>query len=80
MKPLVMVDVQSDFTPVGALAGAKGDRLVPVINALRDRFGLVVATQDWHLPNHTRFAFNHEGKTPFDEVELTGYAPSRQRA
>ncbi len=72
MKTLVIVDVQEDFTPGGTLAVPNGDQIVPVINALQGRFDLVLATQDWHPPDHVSFASNHEGREPFDEIELNG--------
>lgn len=72
MKTLVIVDVQNDFTPGGALAVPNGDEVVPVINALLGRFDLRVATQDWHPPDHVSFASNHEGRQPFDEARLDG--------
>lgn len=72
MKTLVIVDVQNDFMPGGALAVPEGDEIVPVINRLQNRFDLVVATQDWHPPDHVSFASNHEGKKPFDEIKLDG--------
>ncbi len=72
MKTLIVVDVQNDFTPGGALAVPEGDRIVLVINALQDRFDLAVATQDWHPPDHVSFASNHEGKQEFDEIEVDG--------
>lgn len=70
MKTLVIVDVQNDFVPGGALAVPEGGQIVPVINALLGRFDLVVATQDWHPPDHVSFASNQEGKKPFDEIVL----------
>ena len=72
MKALVIVDVQNDFCPGGALAVPEGDQVIPVINGLQPRFNLVVATQDWHPPNHGSFAANHQGKQPGDVVELGG--------
>jgi len=72
MKALVIVDVQNDFCPGGALAVPEGDRVIPVINGLQPRFDLVVATQDWHPPDHGSFAANHQGKQPGDVVELGG--------
>jgi len=72
MKALVIVDVQNDFCPGGALAVPEGDRVIPVINGLQPRFNLVVATQDWHPPDHGSFAANHQGKQPGDVVELGG--------
>ena len=72
MKALVIVDAQIDFMPGGALAIADGDSIVPVINKLLPEFELVVATQDWHPANHASFARNHQGKKPFDIIELFG--------
>ncbi|HWA36508.1 MAG TPA: bifunctional nicotinamidase/pyrazinamidase [Burkholderiales bacterium] len=69
---LVVVDVQYDFMPGGALAVAKGDEVVPVINALLPRFENVVLTQDWHPRGHASFASAHAGKKPFEAIRL-GY-------
>ena len=67
---LIVVDVQNDFCPGGALAVPEGDRIVPGINALMEEFSLVVLTQDWHPPDHTSFASRHPGLQPFDTVEM----------
>ncbi len=67
---LVVVDVQYDFMPGGALAVAKGDEVVPVINALLPRFENVVLTQDWHPRGHASFASAHAGKKPFETTRL----------
>jgi nicotinamidase/pyrazinamidase len=72
MKTLVIVDVQNDFLPSGALAVPRGDAVVPVINRIIDRFDLVVATQDWHPQSHLSFASNHPGRQPFDKIGLEG--------
>ncbi len=72
MRALVLVDIQNDFMPFGALPTAEGDAVVPVANALASAFDLVVATQDWHPPDHGSFARNHPGKEPGDVVELGG--------
>jgi nicotinamidase/pyrazinamidase len=64
MRAFVVVDVQNDFCPGGALAVQEGDRVVPVINALRQDFPLTVFTQDWHPANHTSFASNNPGTAP----------------
>ena len=69
---LIIVDVQNDFLPGGALAVAEGDRVVPVANALMDRFELVVATQDWHPANHGSFAANHPGRKIGEVIDLNG--------
>jgi nicotinamidase/pyrazinamidase len=67
---LIVVDVQYDFMPGGALAVPKGDEVVPVINALLPRFASVVLTQDWHPPGHASFASAHAGKKPFETTHL----------
>ncbi len=72
MKALVLVDVQYDFLPGGALAVPDGDKIIPVLNHLQDKFPLIVATQDWHPANHGSFASGHSGKAPFDKGELAG--------
>lgn len=72
MKALIMVDVQNDFMPGGALAVPGGHEIVPIINALQGEFDLVVATQDWHPPNHASFASNHKGRKQFDQIDLDG--------
>lgn len=72
MKALVLTDIQNDFLPGGALAVAQADAVIPVANALAKRFPLVVATQDWHPPDHGSFAANHPGKRPFDQITLNG--------
>ena len=72
MKTLVIVDVQNDFMPGGALAVPEGDMVVPVINKILSKFDLVVATQDWHPGNHKSFASQHKGKNVFDIIDLNG--------
>ncbi|MBI5636914.1 MAG: bifunctional nicotinamidase/pyrazinamidase [Nitrospinae bacterium] len=67
---LVVVDVQNDFCPGGALAVPEGDAVVPVINRLAGWFPRVIATQDWHPAGHRSFASAHPGKKPFDTAEL----------
>ena len=71
---LVIVDVQNDFCPGGALAVAGGDDIVPVINALSARFDHVLLTQDWHPRDHKSFASNHLGAAAFDTIEMP-YGP-----
>jgi nicotinamidase/pyrazinamidase len=66
---LIVVDVQNDFCPGGALAVAGGDEVVPVVNALAKRFANVVLTQDWHPAGHASFATTHD-KPAFSTVEL----------
>jgi len=72
MNALIVVDLQNDFCPGGALPVPEGDRVVAVVNRLQQQFDLVVATQDWHPANHGSFAANHPGKKPGDAVELAG--------
>jgi nicotinamidase/pyrazinamidase len=69
---LLVVDVQPDFMPGGALPVAGSDAVLPVINRLQPRFPMVVATQDWHPADHLSFASQHAGKAPFETVTL-GY-------
>ena len=66
---LVIVDVQNDFCPGGALAVPEGDAVVPAINRLAAQFAHVVLTQDWHPPRHMSFASSHLGKRPFETIE-----------
>ncbi len=72
MKTLVIIDVQNDFCPGGALEVKDGDAIIPVINKLQPQFDLVVATQDWHPEDHKSFASQHKGKKPFDRIRLQG--------
>lgn len=72
MKTLVLVDIQNDFLPGGALAVPDGDAIVPIVNHLLPRFELVIATQDWHPADHGSFAANHAGKRPFENIGLNG--------
>ncbi|MCM2314996.1 MAG: bifunctional nicotinamidase/pyrazinamidase [Thermoanaerobaculia bacterium] len=71
-RALLLVDIQNDFIPGGSLAVPGGDLVVPVANAMRAKFDLVVATQDWHPANHGSFASNHPGTMPGDLGELGG--------
>lgn len=72
MKTLVIIDVQNDFIPGGALAVPNGDEIISLINDLQPKFDLVIATQDWHPKGHASFASSHEGKKPFDQIDLDG--------
>jgi nicotinamidase/pyrazinamidase len=72
MKALILVDIQNDFLPGGALAVPQGDEVIPVANRLQTEFDLVVATQDWHPPNHASFAANHPGKRVGEVIDLNG--------
>ena len=67
---LLVIDVQNDFCPGGALAVADGDAVVPVINGLAGRFAHVVLTQDWHPPGHSSFASSHPGSAPFETIAM----------
>jgi len=72
MKALLIVDVQNDFLPGGALQVEDGDKVIPVINRLQEKFDFIVATQDWHPPKHGSFAANHSGHIIGDIVKLGG--------
>jgi len=72
MNCLVLVDIQNDFLPGGALAVPDGDKVIPVANQLQAAFPLVVATQDWHPANRGSFATSHPGKKVFEQIELNG--------
>lgn len=72
MKALVVVDVQNDFCPGGALGVREGDRVVPFINRIMKDFDLVVATKDWHPADHGSFASNHPGSSPGEIIDLDG--------
>ncbi|WP_299847666.1 bifunctional nicotinamidase/pyrazinamidase [uncultured Roseovarius sp.] len=67
---LIVIDVQNDFCPGGALAVAGGDEIVPGINALMGDFDAVILTQDWHPAGHSSFASSHAGLDPFGTVEM----------
>lgn len=73
-EALIVIDVQNDFCPGGALAVADGDSIVPGINALMNEFQTVVLTQDWHPADHASFAANHPGAKPFSMTEMP-YGP-----
>ncbi len=72
MKALILVDLQNDFLPEGALPVPDGNQVIPLANQIQRRFDLVVATQDWHPSNHGSFAANHPGKVPGDMIDLNG--------
>lgn len=67
---LLVVDVQNDFMPGGALAVPRGDEIVPIVNRLAAAFEHVVLTQDWHPREHLSFAANHAGRQPFETIAL----------
>jgi nicotinamidase/pyrazinamidase len=72
MKALLLVDIQNDFCPGGALEVPEGDQVIPIANRLMDQFELVVATKDWHPANHGSFAANHPWRRPGQVIELDG--------
>jgi nicotinamidase/pyrazinamidase len=72
MSALILVDIQNDFLPGGALPVPDGDKVIPIVNKLQSVFEVVVATQDWHPPNHGSFAANHPGKKIYDQIDLNG--------
>ncbi|UUP17552.1 bifunctional nicotinamidase/pyrazinamidase [Nitratireductor thuwali] len=69
-EALIVIDVQNDFCPGGALAVNEGDQVVPLINRLIQRFDHVVLTQDWHPAGHSSFASRHTGKQPFETIAM----------
>jgi nicotinamidase/pyrazinamidase len=72
MDAILLIDLQNDFLPGGALPVTDGDQVVPVINSILHRFDLVLATQDWHPRNHGSFAANHPNRVPGEVIELNG--------
>jgi len=72
MRALVLVDLQYDFMPGGALAVPRGDQVVPIAQRLLPHFNVVAATQDWHPRDHGSFAANHAGKQPYEMIDLHG--------
>lgn len=72
MQALIIVDIQHDFLPGGALAVPDGDSIIQTINRIQKDYDLVVATQDWHPANHQSFASQHPDKSPFDVIDLAG--------
>ena len=72
MKALLLIDVQNDFMPGGALAVPKGDEIVQLVNRLQEKFELVIATQDWHPSGHASFASSHEGRNELEVIKLDG--------
>jgi nicotinamidase/pyrazinamidase len=67
---LIVVDVQNDFCPDGALAVPRGDEVVPIVNRLAENFRNVILTQDWHPPGHLSFASAHPGRSPYDTIDM----------
>jgi nicotinamidase/pyrazinamidase len=72
MRALILVDLQYDFMPGGALAVARGDETIAIANRVLPYFSIVAATQDWHPASHGSFAANQAGKRPYDVIELGG--------
>ncbi len=70
MKALILIDIQNDFIPGGALAVPDGDAIIPIVNQLQEHFELVIATQDWHPADHKSFASAHKDKKPFEVISL----------
>lgn len=73
-RALVVIDVQNDFCPGGALAVEGGDEIVPIVNRMIAEFPHVILTQDWHPPGHSSFASSHDGMEPFQTIEMP-YGP-----
>lgn len=69
-EALIVIDVQNDFCPGGALAVAEGDAIIPVINAMLPAYPVRVFTQDWHPAGHSSFATSHPGKAPFETIAM----------
>lgn len=72
LKAFLVIDIQNDFCPGGALAVKDGDKIVPVVNRIMGKFNVVVATQDWHPRTQVSFASNHKGKNAYDEISVNG--------
>jgi nicotinamidase/pyrazinamidase len=72
MRALIVVDIQNDFLPGGALAVPEGDRIIPLANALQSAYDVVVASQDWHPADHGSFAANHPGHQIGERIDLYG--------
>jgi len=69
-EALIVIDVQNDFCPGGALAVADGDAIVPIVNRMIQAAPHVILTQDWHPAGHSSFASRHEGKAPFETIDM----------
>ncbi|HEV7253960.1 MAG TPA: bifunctional nicotinamidase/pyrazinamidase [Mesorhizobium sp.] len=67
---LIVIDLQNDFCPGGALAVNEGDGIVPLVNELAKEYPHVILTQDWHPAHHKSFASSHDGKSPFETIEM----------
>jgi len=71
MKALLIVDIQNDFCPGGALEVPEGDTIIPIVNRLSQQFEAVIQTQDWHPDGHSSFASSHKGEKPFDAIQMS---------
>jgi nicotinamidase/pyrazinamidase len=72
MEALIIVDIQNDFLPGGALEVKDGDQVIPYINEIQSIYDLVVATQDWHPADHKSFASNYPNGAPGEIIDLNG--------
>ena len=72
MKTLLLIDIQNDFMPDGALAVSGADEIIPIVNDLMPQFDRIVATQDWHPADHGSFAAHHPGRKVFEQIDLEG--------
>ena len=71
-KALLVVDIQNDFCPGGALPVKEGDRIVPVVNSIMPEFNVIIGTQDWHPQNQVSFASNHKDKNVYSQIDIDG--------
>ena len=69
---LLIIDIQNDFVPGGALAVPEGEQIIPLVNDLQTKFDYVYATQDWHPAGHASFASSHKGREPFESIRWKG--------
>lgn len=74
LEALIVIDIQNDFCPGGALAVAEGDAIIPRVNTLMQEHKITILTQDWHPADHSSFAVNHPGGTPFGMAQMP-YGP-----
>ncbi len=72
MTALLIIDIQNDFLPGGTLGVPGGNEIIPIVNKLMDGFELIVATKDWHPPDHGSFAANHPGHELYETIDLNG--------
>jgi nicotinamidase/pyrazinamidase len=72
MKALLLIDIQNDFLPGGALAVPDGDAIIPLVNTIMPQFEMIVATQDWHPAEHGSFAENNPGHQVYEQIDLDG--------